>query len=405
MELGPIIRALMHNKVRFWLIAIEVALTLAIAINAGAMLFELRDKYNQPSGMDDTNLLTVSTLPFGERFKSDSFVDSTREEDLRRLRAFPGVRDATVIDLFPLSGSGTIYGRRPLGAKSEDVTTPVIVVGRRALPTLGVELTAGRSFGEGDFVDDDVLSEQQLNRNVLVTRELADELFPQGDALGQVIEGQNEPIKNTIVGIVGLMQNGWPHSAIGKRVMLIPGEPGDYNGMRYLVRAEPGSIDALYGQLENLLFEINPERIVKIQTLLESKDRVFNNSLLMVKLLSGIIGMLVVVTILGIVGLTSFSVAERTRQIGTRRALGATRADILRYFLVESWTIAGAGLVLGSGLAYLVNYALAQVADAPRLELGALAVVGLALWITSMLAALVPALRAMTISPDLATRS
>jgi putative ABC transport system permease protein len=113
----------------------------------------------------------------------------------------------------------------------------------------------------------------------------------------------------------------------------------------------------------------------------------------------------VLVTSLGIVGLTAFSVAQRRRQIGTRRALGASRGDILRYFLIENWMITGMGLLLGVFLTYGLNFALTHLADAPKMPwsliLGGMAL----LWASGIAAALVPAWRATQVAPEIATRS
>ena len=112
-----------------------------------------------------------------------------------------------------------------------------------------------------------------------------------------------------------------------------------------------------------------------------------------------------VVTSLGIVGLTSSSVTQRIRQIGTRRALGATKVDILRYFLIENWIITGFGLVFGVGLTYGLNYALVKIADVPKMDTGLLIAGVLMLWLTGVLAALVPAIRATSVAPEIATRT
>ena len=122
-------------------------------------------------------------------------------------------------------------------------------------------------------------------------------------------------------------------------------------------------------------------------------------------MMSAVIALLVLVTSLGIVGLTSFSVAERTRQIGTLRALGARKVDILRQFLLENWLITTMGLTLGVGLAYALNIGLVNVASGAKLD-GALLVSGVVLlWAAGLLATLAPALRAARISPAIATRN
>ena len=123
------------------------------------------------------------------------------------------------------------------------------------------------------------------------------------------------------------------------------------------------------------------------------------------KMLSTVIGLLLVVTALGIVGLTSFSVTERTRQIGTRRALGASKGEIVGYFLVENWMITGIGLLFGLLLTYGLNFALVNLANGAKLDLGLVAGGAILLWLTGILAALVPAIRATGVAPEVATRT
>jgi putative ABC transport system permease protein len=121
--------------------------------------------------------------------------------------------------------------------------------------------------------------------------------------------------------------------------------------------------------------------------------------------LTAVIFLLVTVTSIGIIGLTSFSVTERTRQIGTRRALGATRVDIVRHFLVENWMITGFGLALGLGLTIGLNVALTNAADAPKMDWYLLLGGTVLLWGTGIVAALLPAIRASKVAPEIATRT
>ena len=114
---------------------------------------------------------------------------------------------------------------------------------------------------------------------------------------------------------------------------------------------------------------------------------------------------LLVVTALGIVGLASFWVQQRTKQIGVRRALGATRGQILRYFQVENFLIAGIGIVLGMLLAYGLNQLLMGTYELPRLPLWYLPVGAVVLWLLGQAAVYGPARRAASVPPAVATRS
>ena len=125
----------------------------------------------------------------------------------------------------------------------------------------------------------------------------------------------------------------------------------------------------------------------------------------MASILVGVITALLLVTALGIAGLASFWVQQRRRQIGIRRALGATRADILHYFQTENFLIVGGGIALGMVLAFAVNLLLMQHYELPRLPLSYLPIGALALWGLGQLAVLGPALRAAAVPPVVATRS
>jgi putative ABC transport system permease protein len=115
--------------------------------------------------------------------------------------------------------------------------------------------------------------------------------------------------------------------------------------------------------------------------------------------------LLLAITSLGIFGLATFNVSTRTKQIGTRRAVGARRRDIVRYFLVENWLITTGGIVVGCALALAVGYWLAREYHLPRVDLFYLVGGVLVLWGLGTLAAWQPARRAAKVSPALATRT
>lgn len=413
MEIGPIFRALTHQKSRFWLITLEIALTLAIVANCFNMIGDERAKMDRPTGMDEENLLVVESEPIAPEFEDEEYVRASYEEDLRVLRALPGVQAATGIHAIPLSGSGSNHVRRATGTESEPIGTPFFRMGTDALATLGVELIAGRDFVENDFPEPQAREEGVVEgegaateaRPVIVTSEVADLLFPAGDAVGSTIESPDGSSRNVIVGVLARMQGSWPHSVWAERVVLHPSMPATSRRARYVVRAEPGMVDDLYTVLDASLLRVNEGRIVSVRTLKEIKANTYRPNLVVTGMLGVLSVLLVLVTSLGLIGVTSFSVTQRTREIGTRRALGATRVAILRYFLVENWLVTSAGLTLGLVLTYGLNLALAQSAEVSRIGLTQVATGMLVLWLAGLMAALVPALRGTTVPPVLATRT
>ena len=123
------------------------------------------------------------------------------------------------------------------------------------------------------------------------------------------------------------------------------------------------------------------------------------------RMLAIVMGLVITITALGIVGIVSFSVAQRQRQIGTRRAVGARRHHILRYFLVENWLVTTGGIVLGLALSFALNHLLVTEYNLPKLDPLYLPLVVLGLWGVGLLAAAGPARNAMAIDPAIATRT
>jgi len=401
MELGPIFRALMHNPTRFWLITVEVALTLAIVVNCVAIILDRRELLTRPSGLDEPNLVVLTTRPFTDEFADDGFIDTVREEDLQQLRALPGVRTATAIDYLPLAGGGGLTGLAAPDSEGDGHPAPYFVVGLGALDTLGVELVAGRDHIEADLRPGDDEPE-----NLIVTQALADRLYPDGDALGKsVVDPDTREIFGQIVGIIREMHNAWPRSSIAGLAMLRPGPAYDQREIRYMVRTEPGAMDAVFNELEPTVLAVNGDRIVNVRSLADYKRKYFDDEAVLVKVLTVLAALLIGVTSLGIIGLTSFSVTQRTREIGTRRALGATRSAVLRYFVIEIWVITGIGLAIGALLTYALNYALAHLADAPSIGWPLIATGIVFLWVIGLISALAPAFRATLVPPVVTTRT
>ena len=399
MEIGPIIKALFRSKTRFLLVGLEVALTLAIVVNCVNMILDTRKTINSPTGMDEAGIIVIRSEPFDEAYKEEGYFKNARKADLELLRSLPSVMAADAISQIPLSGSGSSSGYKPLGSEMDTLSTNIFWTGTQGVDTLGVRLVAGRNFTLSDINDSD-------SKNVLVTKAYADKLFPDGDALGKQIQGREPDNPYTIVGIIEQMHGSWPRWRYVEHVMLAPGEPGSLNwGVRYLVRTDPAKISTLIPTIEERLLALNNGRNVRIETLAEVKAHTFSSDFAVMKMLSAVIVLLVFVTALGIIGMTSFSVTERLHHIGTRRALGARKLDILRYFLTENWLITTSGVAVGVGLTYGLNYALVTLVDGAKLDWTLVAFGMVGMWIVGLGATLLPAWRGARISPAIATRN
>jgi putative ABC transport system permease protein len=164
--------------------------------------------------------------------------------------------------------------------------------------------------------------------------------------------------------------------------------------------------DAVIPQIEKMLAEGNTGRIIDgTRTMTEIRVGAYEGDVAMIKLLVFIVSLLTAITSLGIVGLASFSVARRTKQIGTRRALGASRPAILRYFMLENFLISSVGVISGAIMAVGLNMWMVQAFDLTPITWYIIPAAMLALWVVGQFAVYGPARRASRVSPAIATRA
>ena len=397
MEFGPIIRALRRNKIRFALIVLQIAITLAVVTNAITMIHAEREKMNQKSGFDDDNLLWVRTRPFSPAFQDRAYRVNVAEGDLRAIAAMPGVVSVANTNFLPWQGggsSGEVAVSGGDGSKfrtQEYTTTPAI------LSTLGVKLVAGRELRQSDIDDNAGANDPST---VIISRSLEKLLFKGQSAVGrQLLDGGGV---DNIVGVFDEFYNpyGWP---IHEYCVFYAGHVSR-RGSLYLVRTQPGAMKSVVPLIDKRMLQVNDGRNIDLRTISDVRDKYFVGSRIVRGAMTGVIILIVIVTGLGIVGVTSFSVTERRKQIGTRRALGATKSAVVRYFLLENWIVTSAGLILGLIAAYGLNVLLVTNTQGAKLQWQFLAAAVILLWAQGIAATLIPALRATRVSPVVATR-
>ncbi|HZW59924.1 MAG TPA: FtsX-like permease family protein [Woeseiaceae bacterium] len=402
MEIGPIWRALLRNKAGYVLIALQIAVTMAIIVNAIAIIQERTRLMQRPSGVDEDNIFYLASMSFAAEADVPGMID----RDLERLRAMPGVRDAISTNSVPLRNGGWSMGLALEPGAGQDASgVAIYFTDEHGIDTFGLNLVAGRNFRPEEVAWNDPNSSRWPATGI-ITRAMADTLFPDaaGDVVGKTVYvNDDDPVQ--IIGVVERMQapwNGWDNV---ENSMLVP-QKRDFSYNRYVIRAEPGQRDALMPQVEQMLADSNRERIVKdMRTMSETRKRSYLGDSALVKLLTFIVTLLTVITGLGIVGLASFSVSRRTRQIGTRRALGASRFDILRYFMLENFIISTLGVAAGSILAVLLNMWMVETFELTRITWYLIPAAMLLLWLVGQFAVAGPARRASMVPPAVATRA
>ncbi|WP_024889125.1 ABC transporter permease [Luteimonas huabeiensis] len=403
MAIRPILSALGRHRVAVSLIVLEIALACAVLCNAFFLVAGRLALMRIDSGVDESALATVAL----------SGCDGCGHADvngrvLGALRAIPGVQAAGSVNTVPFGPRAGYAGIHldPDGTHWGGVVH-FYTADAGAIEALGLRPVRGRAFAAEDFqpIDNFLPADAQ----VWITRSLAEHLWPGEDPLGKDIWSAGHFRVAGVLDHFAVTDPGRSEEGLrGADWSIVVPVGGDAQSGSYVLRADPRDLPGVAQAAREAVARAVPESVVDQQqsrTLAELRQRHFQGDRAMAGLLLTVIAAMLLVTALGIVGLASFWVQQRTKQIGIRRALGATRGDILRYFQTENLLLASAGIGLGMLLAYGGNLLLMDVFELQRLPLRYLPIGACLLWALGQLAVLGPALRAAAIPPAVATRS
>jgi putative ABC transport system permease protein len=407
---GPILRALRSHPAAATLLSLEIALTLAVLCNLMFIVIGTQQRSHTPTGVDEGDIAVIQSIGvIGEDNPGNA------GSNLATLQAVPGVMAAAFgspplwnvphNDLFASSDARQPMARATLFSGSQGLSR-----------TLGVRVLEGRDleddelpslvtlFGESSRAP---ASTRQLP--ALITVALAERLFPSKSALGQVLYSNvwGTSISLRIVGIIAPLRGDITGHADDVDTMLTEFKVANEGlGGGYVLRSRPGQLAHVLPLAAKAMQQANPGHVQQeVKTMAQLREDTFRNDQATARMLVAIMAILLAVTALGVGGLASFWVQQRTKQIGIRRALGATRTDILYYFQLENFLIVGAGVGLGSLLAFALNQWLMQRFELERLTAPTVIAGIVVLWLVGQLAVLGPALRASRVPPAVATRA
>jgi putative ABC transport system permease protein len=411
-EIKPIVSSLWFNKTGPVLICLQIAFTLALVVNAIFLIDVRLEKMNQPLGIDTENIFSLSSMLVTPVEDHQAFM----KRDMEAIRAIPGVVDATPVLTVLHSGSARADTYRGVPELNDDMEriANVNFVDEHGLDALGIELIAGRNFRADEIVylEPGERAYTKL-RNLIISESMGRALFPEGEILGRTVYYGEENLHLPVIGVVSDVATAWMASdseyARGTKYnfMLQPFvERKTGRGNSYMIRTEPGMLERTMPEVEDKLFSLYGDRLItRVRTQTDTIERSYATDRAITQILSIVSGLMVLITALGIVGLASFSVNQRTRQIGTRRALGAKKRDILRYFLVENILLTSMGVSLGSILVYGFHFYLFSIMPIPKMTPEFLPMGIITLYVLGLLAVMGPALRAASTPPGVATRS
>jgi putative ABC transport system permease protein len=391
------------HRARRLLIVAEIAVALVLVTASGLLLRSLLSLQRTELGFDPNGVLVGAVGVPATKYRTPEARLEFQHRLLERVSALPGVSTAALTSITPLNGGdndrGFLIEGRPLPRTNDE--TPVTwyrLVSAGYFNAIGIRMLRGRGFAAAE-----------AEPVIVVNDVLADRFWPGEDAIGKRVKfGQNaEAPWFTIVGIVNDVKQGGPRSEPRLQTFIpywqMPAEAGFTN----VVLKTTGNPAVLANPLRQAVREIDSD--LPVASVSPMTERVADSIAepRFLAIIVGVFGTLAaLLAALGVYGVITFAVRQRTAEIGVRLALGAGRADILRMVVVDGLRLAGLGLVAGGAAAFYLTPLLGQVlfGVSPADPVTFLTTAA-ALLAATVLATLVPARRATRIDPALALRA
>lgn len=403
MHLAHIFASLRHHRLAAGLIALQIALVCAVLCNAFSLITGRLEMMSLNSGVDERSLALVQLTGYDQTQATD-----VNAKALAALTAIPGVQSVSAINTVPF-GPRVANAGVTLDAQGKQLGGVIdfYVGGPGSDQALGLKVSSGRLPQAGDYAPIDNFIPD--DGSVLITRTLAEHLWPGVEPLGR--EFWMDKFHFRVIGVLDHLSVPEPGGGEEKDPdwsVFVPAKPGPGFSGSYLLRADPRDLTRVYRDAEESLARVLPDAVFDHDAsgpVPVLRHRYFAPNRAMAGMLAGVIVALLLVTSLGIVGLASFWVDQRRREIGIRRALGARRRDIRHHFQAENFLIVSFGIVAGLILTIGLNVFLVLHYGASPLPMIYLPLSAAVVWLLGQLAVLRPAMQAAATPPAIATRS
>ena len=387
---------------RGWLVVVELALAVVLLLGAGLLVRSFNKLMAVDLGFDRENVLTFRVSLPRSKYSKPAQTEGFYKDLLQRVNALPGVQSSGTINHSPLQGHGLIAfagieGHPPLDRK-KDPPIGVGAVDGQYFETLKIPLIGGRHFDASDKTDGQKVA--------IVNHAFAKRFLPEGAIGKRVTFGceQSEGFCRTIVGVVGsIRQESITDEAIPE--MYLPFAQMPLNGMTIMVRTATDPT-TLVGALRNEVLAVDKDQpIADVQTLAQRVNEVVAVSRSLMLLFTSFAVLALVLAAVGIYGIVSYSVTQRTHEIGIRVALGARPTDVLRLTVRNGIALTVIGIVVGIGVAFALTRFMESIlfGVTPTDKLTFIGVSSL-LFVVALLASLIPARRATKVDPLVALR-
>ena len=380
------------------LVVIEVALALVLLVGAGLMTRSFTKLLQVNPGFDPSNVIAARVLLPATKYPRPTIV-RFYEDVIERLRGTPGVVNASAVSAMPLHDVGTagalpfnVEGQQP--PKTEDPMADVRMVAPGYFETMKIQLLAGRFLDERD--------DMQAPRTSVINQTMARRYFPDRSPLGQII--QNPHGKAEVVGIVADVHNQGLDKEPRKQVYL-PLRQSPSAGMAVVARTNADPLQ-MANTIQRVIWEVDPgQPIYELSTMEQIMARAVFLPRLSTTLLATFAGAALLLAALGIYGVLSYSVSQRTREIGLRMALGASGGNTIAMIVRNSVVMVAIGGVIGLIAATLLARSMEGILfGVEPFDLPSFTMAAVTLLIAGVLASVLPALRTTRVDPVVALR-
>jgi predicted permease len=408
-----------HHRTREILVVAQLALTLVFLVGAGLFLRTIQALRRVPLGFAQQNVLTGGIIlnPMQGTTRDEDFANAPNIVQnsylplLEKLRAIPGVRVAALSSVLPMRGEFQVMLSADLDHKAAAHTNGISADGRLAsaglVEAMGIPMMRGRFFTESDSATSPVV--------VVVNQAFVNKYLAGQDPIGHVVSmGKGRFSDARIVGVIGDVKQYSVTKATAPEMyfclaQIAPGAPLYNIATAFIQVAIRGSVpaDNLRAQFDRALHEVAPDATTTgVKTIHEAVEDSFGSQTLISYLLEAFAGLALLIASVGLYGLLSFAVAQRTREIGLRLALGAQKGNILGMVLRRALLLVSVGLACGLAMSWFaVSMARSYIYGVQPHDGFTFAVVALILGAASFTAAWIPARYAASIEPMQALRS
>ena len=388
---------------RGWLVVTELALAVVLLLAAGLLVRSFNNLLAVDLGFDRHNVLTASISLPRSIYKEPAQTQAFYDDLMQRLQSLPGVESAGMISHTPLSGFSIIaftgIEGHPKLDRDNDLPVGVGSVSAEYFRTMKIPLLSGRTYDARDRAD--------APKVAIVNQAFAKHYFANGDALGKRVGfscGPKEGLCRTIVGVVGnIRQESITVQAAPE--MYLPSTQMRMNGMTLLVRTTSDP-HTLARSMRNAVLAIDKDQpLFEVKTLAERVDESVAASRSLTLLFTAFALLGFILGAVGIYGIVSYSVTQRTHEIGIRMALGATTRNVLSLIVKNGLALVLTGIAIGVGSAFMLTRFLATLLFGVKpTDSVTFLVVSAVFFVIAIVAALIPARRATRVDPLIALR-